>query len=406
MPNNSSQHPKVFISYSWDSDEHNNKVVNLANSLRRHGINCHLDRFEISPPASWQSWMLNQIEQSKFVLVVCTEKYKKRFQGQEDVATGEGLRWEGAIANQLICDRATDNKFIPIILSDLDKSYIPSEFYGLTYYSPDNFSLDTDKGYRDLYQRLTNKPRNQKPQPDSIESLPYIPPQPIEDPPSENIEDIANKLNKFYDRVQKLAKNRQWREIVNTFEQIQRENLPYYDPNNLYRSARDRIIEKERRREQERKQLEQLYYQGVKYCQNKNWQEARQTFEKIVREQPSDRKLLADTQDKLGQVRQQLALEKRLLIGSIFIVWLISSFIGSIVGVGIGGFFSGVFIWWVSMGRKQAEPLSKVLKLLLFIFTGVVVEQILWSILKVPLIVSLVGIGLSVWIVFLQMQKH
>ncbi len=41
------QNPKVFISYSHDSDEHKKWVLNLATKLRRHGVDAILDQWDL-----------------------------------------------------------------------------------------------------------------------------------------------------------------------------------------------------------------------------------------------------------------------------------------------------------------------------------------------------------------------
>jgi len=40
--------PKVFISYSWDSDEHKAWILNLAKQLLANGVDVTLDQFELS----------------------------------------------------------------------------------------------------------------------------------------------------------------------------------------------------------------------------------------------------------------------------------------------------------------------------------------------------------------------
>src|SRR3954470_14996308 len=40
---------RVFISYSWDSEEHKQKVLNLAQRLRSEGVDAHIDRFTTFP---------------------------------------------------------------------------------------------------------------------------------------------------------------------------------------------------------------------------------------------------------------------------------------------------------------------------------------------------------------------
>ena len=65
--------PKVFISYSHDSPEHAERVLDLSDRLRQDGIDCHIDQYEVSPPEGWPRWMEDRIEWADFVLVVCTE---------------------------------------------------------------------------------------------------------------------------------------------------------------------------------------------------------------------------------------------------------------------------------------------------------------------------------------------
>jgi len=74
---------RVFISYSHDSPHHKRCVLKLSNRLRSEGIDCNIDQYETCPSEGWFCWMVNQIEEADFVLIVCTEKYEKRFKGKE-----------------------------------------------------------------------------------------------------------------------------------------------------------------------------------------------------------------------------------------------------------------------------------------------------------------------------------
>jgi SEFIR domain len=68
--------PKVFISYSHDSEEHQELVLSFADRLRDEGINCNIDQYETSPHEGWSRWAINQIEEAEFVMVVCTDPYQ------------------------------------------------------------------------------------------------------------------------------------------------------------------------------------------------------------------------------------------------------------------------------------------------------------------------------------------
>jgi hypothetical protein len=74
---------EVFVSYSWDSEEHIKAVLALSNRLRADGIDCVLDQYEVSPPEGWPRWMDRKIEGASLVLVVCTETYLNRVMGRE-----------------------------------------------------------------------------------------------------------------------------------------------------------------------------------------------------------------------------------------------------------------------------------------------------------------------------------
>jgi hypothetical protein len=66
--------PKVFISYSHDSPEHAQHVLELAERLRADGVDAQLDQYVAGTPArGWPRWMEDQLDSAEFVLVICTE---------------------------------------------------------------------------------------------------------------------------------------------------------------------------------------------------------------------------------------------------------------------------------------------------------------------------------------------
>ncbi len=155
MTSTESKHSKVFISYSHDAPEHKDRVLNLSNRMRTDGKDCYIDQYEESPPEGLPQWMKKQIKEADFVLVVCTEKYKRRFEGEEETKKGLGAKWEGAIITQGLYDTEANNtKFIPVLFSSQDSAHIPVVLRGATYYK-----LNTEDGYEGLYHRLTNQPR-------------------------------------------------------------------------------------------------------------------------------------------------------------------------------------------------------------------------------------------------------
>ena len=106
--------PRVFISYSHDSDQHASRVLGLSNRLRDEGVDCNIDQYEHDPSEGWPRWMVKQIEDADFVIVICTENYKNRFEGREE-EEGLGANWEGAILTQTIFkEKFKNEKVIPV----------------------------------------------------------------------------------------------------------------------------------------------------------------------------------------------------------------------------------------------------------------------------------------------------
>ncbi|MFJ4486809.1 SEFIR domain-containing protein [Streptomyces longwoodensis] len=119
--------PRVFVSYSHDSNEHRERVLDLVQALRRNGVDAWADFFvESDPPANWPIWMHTQVEEADFVLVVATETYARRFNQKEAPGVGAGVRWEGTLITADIYYSTTQKmKYIPVVFSPDDSSHIP-----------------------------------------------------------------------------------------------------------------------------------------------------------------------------------------------------------------------------------------------------------------------------------------
>ena len=164
------QSPRVFISYSWDSPEHLDHVLALANRLRSEGIDANLDQYEPSPPEGWPQWMERQIRTSDFVLVVCTETYLRRFNGEESPGMGHGVRWESLLTVQALYNQGSLNsKFIPVLFESGKFADIPTALQGTTFYQ-----TDQEAEYEKLYRHLTGQLYTEKPKLGKRRELPRI----------------------------------------------------------------------------------------------------------------------------------------------------------------------------------------------------------------------------------------
>lgn len=191
--------PKVFISYSWDSREHMDSAVALADRLRSDGIDCNLDQYEVSPPEGWPRWMERQIQEAGFVLMICTETYKRRVEGEEIPGQGHGVRWEGNLIHQHLYNAGTLNtKFIPVLLESGEFKHIPTPLQGSTFYE-----AHTEEGYKYLYCHLTGQPRTLKPKLGKLKELPprdrkqdFSNQEPGLEPSTGNVEKELNPLER------------------------------------------------------------------------------------------------------------------------------------------------------------------------------------------------------------------
>jgi small GTP-binding protein len=75
--------PTCFISYAWGVPEHERWILQLAKDLRNAGIDVLLDRWH-SPPGSDLGRYIDQIEASKFVVVVGTPELKQKYDSKTD----------------------------------------------------------------------------------------------------------------------------------------------------------------------------------------------------------------------------------------------------------------------------------------------------------------------------------
>jgi hypothetical protein len=160
-------HSKIFISYSHDSEVHKENVLGLADRLRNEGVNSIIDQYEESPAVGWTRWAMNQIDESEFVLVVCTQQYSLLFSGKKETIEGKPANWQGAIITQSIYDSQSNHtKFIPITFSEHDFAHIPMILRSAT-----SYTIDTD--YEQLYRRLTNQFDTPMPVLGAIRQLPH-----------------------------------------------------------------------------------------------------------------------------------------------------------------------------------------------------------------------------------------
>jgi phospholipase C len=160
--------PKVFISYSHDSQEHLDRVLALSDKLRADGIDALIDQYEPTPRDGWPLWMDLEIQKADFVILVCTEFYLRRVEHREDPGKGRGVLWEAKlIYTHLYLSDSLVQRFIPILFDDDEHANIPTPLRTMAFYQ-----VDTKDGYEDLYRHLTQQPRHRMPECGQLRPLP------------------------------------------------------------------------------------------------------------------------------------------------------------------------------------------------------------------------------------------
>ncbi|WP_116425883.1 toll/interleukin-1 receptor domain-containing protein [Pseudomonas citronellolis] len=122
--------PKVFISYSWESDAHKDWVRALAERLTINGVNVRLDQWHIAPGQSLTQFMESEAHSCDFALIICTKDYSKK-----SLERAGGVGYEQQIITGQIAAGMDRGRFIPIIrdgeFAPGPECSIPAQFLGI-----------------------------------------------------------------------------------------------------------------------------------------------------------------------------------------------------------------------------------------------------------------------------------
>jgi tetratricopeptide (TPR) repeat protein len=146
--------PVVFISHDRNEVALYDHVLELANSLRREGVDARIDLYEMGPAEGWELWRERQLLAADFVVVVCTPSYRRYFEAHDAVTGGLGLevRWEaGLIRRRLHDEPSFGARVLPVVLDGTSADAVPEVLRGFTRYA---FPSDYDA----LYRRITGQP--------------------------------------------------------------------------------------------------------------------------------------------------------------------------------------------------------------------------------------------------------
>lgn len=149
--------PKVFISYSWTSDEYRHYVVELVNALIKNGVDTVIDASDLHPGEDKYVFMERIVNDETInkVLILCDEGYKEK----ADKRKG-GVGDETMIITPEMYGGYNQKKFIPVVMvkDNNGKPYLPTYLKSRLY-----VDMTTTSGLTDLLRAIYGVPEYVKP---------------------------------------------------------------------------------------------------------------------------------------------------------------------------------------------------------------------------------------------------
>lgn len=213
----------IFISYSWDSQEHKEWVLKLANYLiEKAGCNVLLDQFDLAAGKELTHFMENGLEKADKVIIVLTEGYKRK----ADSRTG-GTGFEYSLISQGLYDlQANNDKFIPILRQGTKATSAPV-YIGTKVYHPMQENSKFDNDAFNLSRIIYNKPEVVRPETGTIPDFNNPDYDPIIAVANElsNKEKLNNEINSILESPAgvELAK----KEVELLFDKIEQKGRKY-----------------------------------------------------------------------------------------------------------------------------------------------------------------------------------
>lgn len=155
------ENPKLFISYSWSSPEHQQWVIALATNLRESGVDVILDKWDLKEGHDAIKFMEKMVSNSKIkkVAIICDRVYAEK----ANVRKG-GVGTETQIITPEIYAKEDQDKFVAVLLErdPLGQPYLPIYYKSRIYIDLSNNELYASN-FEQLLRWIYNKPLYIKP---------------------------------------------------------------------------------------------------------------------------------------------------------------------------------------------------------------------------------------------------
>lgn len=154
--------PRLFVSYSWSSQDHELWVIELATRLRESGVDVILDKWELKEGHDSIAFMEKMVTDPTIqkVVVVSDRKYAEKADGRLS-----GVGTETQIISREVYEKQDQNKFVAVLPErDSDgRPFLPTYYKGRIY-----IDLSASENYATEFERLVrwifDKPLHVKPE--------------------------------------------------------------------------------------------------------------------------------------------------------------------------------------------------------------------------------------------------
>lgn len=154
--------PKLFVSYSWSSAEHEQWVIKLATELRESGVDVILDKWDLREGHDAYAFMEKMVtdQEIKKVIIVCDRLYSEKADGRSG-----GVGTETQIISKEVYEKQDQNKFVAVVTEkdDVGKPYLPTYYNSRIYID----LCDEDfysKNFEQLLRWIYDEPLYEKPE--------------------------------------------------------------------------------------------------------------------------------------------------------------------------------------------------------------------------------------------------
>jgi len=153
--------PKLFISYSWSSPEHEKWVIEVATQLREAGVDVILDKWDLKEGHDAYAYMEKMVNDSDIqkVALICDKVYATKANSRSG-----GVGTETQIITPEIYAQNNQSKFVAIITErdEFGKAYVPS-YYASKIYIDFTDPSSYAQNFEQLVRWIYDKPRYVKP---------------------------------------------------------------------------------------------------------------------------------------------------------------------------------------------------------------------------------------------------